>query len=682
MRIFRESESNNKIQLILSRFVSAHVEMSLPFKKFIVYIFLVVLCNTVSHAFTKPIALEDSSSQFGWHKDNYSIYFAPTHNISLSNIIDLDKKGFFKVMPFDPRLQSFDQDMWATFQVQNTSSTRNNWLIELYDFHIDSYDIYVLNDQDFVCYHFFGGDNVKNIKKYIDHKNFIHEAIFKKNILYTFYIRIQSKQSIAINGVIRSYPNLVKYSNQEYALLSIFYGILLIMLLYCIILFFVTIESTYLYFSINIFSVALYCLSNDGLGFQYFWSDYLQFNEYVQSLSITLFTASSLLYSESFLQVKATSKKHYLIVQVLTWTRLAMFVFGILFYEPLLYMYEYDIAILIFIWFSSVYFYKREYEPARFFVLAYTALFIGFSLNILMVLGFTNTTLVTVYGFNFGIIAQLFLFSFALADRVRIVNNQTRNAQLNLINQLQENEALKDKLTTELEEKVKERTKELEFKNQQLDAFVYKASHDIKGPLKSIMGLAKLGLVDIKDEHAHEYFKHIEKSTLRLDILLQDLLQVSKIKNVVIESRLIDFNKIIQEVKDGFENIDSFSDFYIDVQIKQDRDFYSDEKMIYSIFQNLIENAFNYRDHKKRRSSLYIRIEVDKQKSLIEFADNGLGIDKGLKDKVFDMFFRASEISGGTGLGLYLVKMAVNKIGGRIQVETEITKGTTFTIVI
>lgn len=345
-------------------------------------------------------------------------------------------------------------------------------------------------------------------------------------------------------------------------------------------------------------------------------------------------------------------------------------------------MYHFDIVLLIFIWFTAIYFYKKEYVPARFFILAYTALFIGFTIHILMVLGFIDNTIITVYGLNFGILFQLFLFSFALGDRVRIVNNQTRNAQLNLINQLKENETLKDKLTKELEEKVKERTQELEFKNQQLDAFVYKASHDIKGPLKSVIGLARLGIMDTEDVHALEYFKHIETSTSRLDKLLQDLLQVAKIKNVVIESQVIDFNKIIEEIKDGFQSINCFENFYIHVDIKQDRDFYSDEKMVYSIFQNLIENAFNYRDLKKEKPSLHIRLEVDKQKTIFEFSDNGVGINKDVKDKVFDMFYRASEISGGTGLGLYLVKMAVNKIGGRIQIETELSKGTTFTVVI
>jgi len=437
--------------------------------KFFAAIFLFFFISICSFGDTKPLLLEDSSAKFIWHKGNYAIYFDSIHNSDLSRIKKIYKEGFFFPAPYDaPRLQSFDKDMWANFRVINQSPEQQKWLIELYDFHIDFYDIYILNDQDFICYHFIGGDCLKNAKKEIDHKNFIHEVIFKQNVEYTVFVRIQSKQSVAVNGVIRSYKNLVSYSNKEYALLSIFYGVLSIMFLYCMTIFLVTLEKTYLYFSIYILSVALYCLSNDGLGFQFIWTDYLIFNEYAQSVSITMFSASSLLYSAAFLQVSIVSKKYCLLIRVLTGTRIVMFVFALCFYKRLLYMYQFDIALMIFIWFTAIYFYKKEYVPARFFILAYTALFIGFTIHILMVLGFIDNTIITVYGLNFGILFQLFLFSFALGDRVRIVNNQNRNAQLNLINQLKENEALKDKLTKELEEKVKERTKELEFKNQQL----------------------------------------------------------------------------------------------------------------------------------------------------------------------------------------------------------------------
>jgi signal transduction histidine kinase len=119
----------------------------------------------------------------------------------------------------------------------------------------------------------------------------------------------------------------------------------------------------------------------------------------------------------------------------------------------------------------------------------------------------------------------------------------------------------------------------------------------------------------------------------------------------------------------------------IDINIQQEKDFYGDEKMLYSVFQNMIENAFKYRDPNKKPSTLDISIVSDKQKTKIEFKDNGLGIDTELKDKVFDMFFKANEQSSGTGLGLYLVKLSIQKMGGHLYLQTTKGEGSLFTIV-
>ncbi|WP_018341867.1 sensor histidine kinase [Cytophaga aurantiaca] len=647
-----------------------------------VLIFLFIVARIFVHGQSSPLVLEDTTQRFDWSKGYYSIYYDSLNKRSFGEIVEISNKGMFTQTLSDaPRLQSFNKEMWAKIDVQNKGTTTKKYLIELYDFHIDLYDVFVFKN-DTLRYHFSGGDFFIFDYRKVQHKNFINEVNFDPNSNYTIFVRIQSKQSVTAFGTIRTPENLVYYSNKEYTLLSIFYGFLLLMALYCFIVYVVTLERTYLYFTINVISVALYSLSNDGLGYQYLWGNHIVLNEYVQSFSIALFSATALLYSASFLQVSRICKKSILAIRLLVCLRIGMFIFGLYFYEPLLYMYHFDILILIFIFYIGIYVYYKQFIAARFFILAYNALFIGFTLHFLMVLGLIDNSLFTVYALNFGTIFQLFLFSFALADQVRLVNREIRITQLNLINQLKENDALKDKVTQELEGKVQERTKELEYKNQQLDAFVYKASHDIKGPLKSIIGLAKLGLLDVEDESAREYFSHIEKSSERLDKLVADLLQVSKIKSSFVKKTQIDFEEIIEEIKYSLNNLPDFDAFQIDLNIIQDGDFYSDRNMIYSIFQNLIENAFIYRDVYKEICTLNIRIEIDKQKSVFEFSDNGIGINKDIKDKVFDMFFRASDISGGSGLGLYLVKMAVNKIGGRIDIESKVKKGTTFTIVI
>jgi signal transduction histidine kinase len=630
----------------------------------------------------QTIVLMDTTQRFEWDKGYYYIYYDSLHSKTFSEIKKISDQGKFMLTHTDaPMLHSVKKELWARIDIVNKGTLNKNYLIELYDFHIDAYDVYVLKG-DTLIEHFIGGDIFPFNHRKIKHKNYLNLFKTKPNCSYTIFIRVQSKQSVVAFGTLRTYADMIYYSNKEYTLLAIFYGFLLLMSLYCLIVFVVTFQKTYLFFVLNVFSVALYSLSNDGLGFQYIWPDWVVWNEYVQSFSVAMFTITSLLYSSAFLKISELSKTYYAIIRILLVLRILSFLLGYLFYERLLYLYQFDILILMFIFFIGVYNYSKNYLPARFFILAYAVLFIGFTTNILMVLGYISNTLFAVYALNFGTIFQLFIISFALADQVRIVISENRVAQLNLIRQLKENDLLKDQVTKELEDKVRERTRELEFKNQQLDAFVYKASHDIKGPLKSIMGLAKLGILDIDDPNAREYFQHIEKSSKRLDTLVVDLLEVSKINNSFIQHTQIDFEKIIEEVKFSLSNIAGFEMFHIELNVKQDRDFYSDRNMIYSIFQNLIENAFTYRDKQKGKSFIKIRIEIDQQKTVFEFVDNGVGINKDLKDKVFDMFYRASDISGGSGLGLYLVKMAVNKIGGRINVESKMKKGTIFTIVI
>ena len=118
----------------------------------------------------------------------------------------------------------------------------------------------------------------------------------------------------------------------------------------------------------------------------------------------------------------------------------------------------------------------------------------------------------------------------------------------------------------------------------------------------------------------------------------------------------------------------------MDIQFRQDREFYSDDRLLYSVFQNLIENAYKYRDLEKERCQLIINITVSKDEAIFVFTDNGLGIDEDVKEKVFDMFFKANESSNGTGLGLYLVKASIQKLGGQIELLSELGQGSTFKI--
>ncbi|WMJ73858.1 two-component regulator propeller domain-containing protein [Cytophagaceae bacterium ABcell3] len=233
-----------------------------------------------------------------------------------------------------------------------------------------------------------------------------------------------------------------------------------------------------------------------------------------------------------------------------------------------------------------------------------------------------------------------------------------------------------------LEKEVRQRTKELKESNEQLDAFVYKASHDIKGPLKSIIGLTTIGQKDVKDPVAQNYFSHILKSTSKLEKLLSDLLMLTKVKSSSVNIDKIDPNQLINEALDNFKHFPGFNKIKINKEITENKHIYTDRNLLYSIVQNLIENPIKYYDAEKEENFLNITIDINPDKAILTFRDNGKGIDKEYQSKVFDMFFKINESSVGTGLGLYIVKTTIDKLDGTISLQSEEGIGSTFTIVI
>ncbi|MBW3545341.1 MAG: HAMP domain-containing histidine kinase [Bacteroidetes bacterium] len=234
-----------------------------------------------------------------------------------------------------------------------------------------------------------------------------------------------------------------------------------------------------------------------------------------------------------------------------------------------------------------------------------------------------------------------------------------------------------DDLTYSLRE-LNQKKAQIEDHNQQLEVFVYKASHDIKGPLRSIMGLTQIGLSDVKDNTALEYFQHIYKSTRRLDNLLMDLLKLTKVKQAEVDRQPIDLPAMLQNIIQSFSNIRYFDQVQISLDIQEGIALESDEKLLYSVLQNFVENGIKYCDPYKAQPMLQISVAQNAQETTFTFKDNGLGISQDQLPKIFDMFYKVDPSSDGTGLGLHIVKLTIEKLGGRLRVRSRERQGSTF----
>lgn len=227
--------------------------------------------------------------------------------------------------------------------------------------------------------------------------------------------------------------------------------------------------------------------------------------------------------------------------------------------------------------------------------------------------------------------------------------------------------------------KQKEHSLELKQANNELDNFVYHASHEFRAPLRSILGLAHLIKQEKEVESIMLYIDMIVQSTQNLDEVVQNALALTKNKRVEGVSTSIHWKEKLKTFLDSLTDFKNNDRISVNLLVNQASAFYSDISRINIIIGELLANALRFTRH-LNAPSVDIRIEANEEKARITIKDNGEGIpDEGLP-KIFDMFYRGSESSQGSGLGLYIVKNAVNKLNGKIQVKSKEHVGTTFTV--
>ncbi len=220
----------------------------------------------------------------------------------------------------------------------------------------------------------------------------------------------------------------------------------------------------------------------------------------------------------------------------------------------------------------------------------------------------------------------------------------------------------------------------LEEKIKELDTFIYRSSHDLKGPLASLQGLLNVAKSEIKDANTMQYLNLIERSVLHLDTILMDLLNITKITQGSLTIVDINLKEIVTNIISSFENLPEHQNIEWTLNFDDCPMLQLDKSLINNIFQNLILNAIKYRDKDKITSIINIKTTCLENQLIVKIEDNGEGIPDNLQRNVFDMFFRGNTKSTGTGLGLYIVKNAVEKLGGKILLESEAKKGSIFTI--
>jgi signal transduction histidine kinase len=221
----------------------------------------------------------------------------------------------------------------------------------------------------------------------------------------------------------------------------------------------------------------------------------------------------------------------------------------------------------------------------------------------------------------------------------------------------------------------------LSLQNEELDRFVYSVSHDLSAPLKSILGIVNISRFLPNSTDQLSYLGKIETSVRKLEMFIKEVLDYSQNKRLAIALEQIKLQELCREILENLSYTEEFKNSKVDLQELSDHEITHDRMRVKIILNNILTNAIKYQKRIPGHQHV-VKISSSQKlnKVIINISDNGEGIHPDVKDKIFNMFFRGSQHSHGSGLGLYIARETAEKIGGTISVQSEYGEGTTFTV--
>lgn len=223
---------------------------------------------------------------------------------------------------------------------------------------------------------------------------------------------------------------------------------------------------------------------------------------------------------------------------------------------------------------------------------------------------------------------------------------------------------------------------ELTEVNNALDRFVYSASHDLRAPIASSLGLIDIALRENNVDIIKEYLKLQGKTLRKLDTFISDIIDYSRNTRVQLDFEEVDFESMVKNAFETYQYMENASTITKNVRVKQTLPFVSDKNRLNIILNNLLSNAIKYCNPYQEQPKINVTIELSEDYANVIIEDNGLGIPEEHLEKIFEMFHRAHPEKKGSGLGLFIVQETVQKLNGSIDVTSKEGEGSTFTLTI
>lgn len=395
------------------------------------------------------------------------IYEDPLNNVEFDQV-RRNPRLFYMKPDFTPKDYNTSSAYWVKMTLDIPERGERQWLLEFYDQTIDHVEAYIPQANGSFK-RLVMGDMYDFNQKPFKHKNFEIPISTELDGLHTFYFKIRSHAYADIRIAVRTIDRFIYYALNEYFLYGIFYGMILIISLYNLLIFTAIREVKYLYYTFYILSVGVYAMCVDGIAYQYLWPGWPAWNQIAYGTVLFSLIFWAVIFGQRFLNTRRRAPKLHRLINIALVLRSLWFVYALLFDTQLFEWRNIEIIPLSLIFYAGIHVLIRGYKPARFFVMAYGILFLGFLFKALLNLSIIPFGIISYYSLHIGFLLEMLFLTYALSDRVRILKDNRDRALKRIIIQHQENVELKDKVNRELEDLVAKRTTQLQEKNLLLE---------------------------------------------------------------------------------------------------------------------------------------------------------------------------------------------------------------------
>ncbi|MET0100196.1 MAG: 7TM diverse intracellular signaling domain-containing protein [Sedimenticola sp.] len=650
---------------------------------------LVLATDTLAAGYTSRIVLEQNSESYvmGMQMD---VLEDPTRSLTIGDVTSPGNAERFT--PFRQEVPNWgfsESAYWYRTVIKNPLATEQELILEQITTWIDRMTIYtsdVSGEGGFTSFEL--GDKLPFRTRKVAHTDFLYPITLQPGESLQLYIRIQSRAAVFTPITIWHKEDYYRHDSTTSYFFGAFFGIIGIMFIYNLFLYTNTRDSNYLFYVCFIFAFGIMFANSKGLTLAYVLPNHPELTERVQTAGLSLFQLCGILFGIRFLNTRTyTPLLHrlltivaaghllliglaFLVPDVVPISRISLI--GVQINGPLLLL-------------AGIRAWSRGSHNVRFYLLGWMSGIIGYIFTTFTLLGVLSYDRFIYNGAFIGGLIDMAFLSFALADRIKRLNEQREEAR-------QMAELSMQVATEELEQKVQERTVDLIYAKDEADQanrikslFLSRMSHELRTPLNSIIGFTHLLSKNSELEtmpQAQEQVSHINSSSQHLLALINDILDISRI-----ESGKMSINIEPVSIRSALDNtiqlvrpIALNNDIQIIDQTPQ-HDFcnvLADQTRLTQVLLNLLINAIKYN---RPEGSVYIMASVDDLRCRLYIADTGPGIAAHQVETIFKPFERLEHGKGeieGSGIGLTIAKQLMELMNGSIGVTSSPGEGSTF----